>query len=468
MVFRKGPTPRVTAMPLPFRRPLVRLALGAALAAAPLAAQQPLTLGEALARADTAGYANRIAAGATRERAGQALAPYRGILPSVRLEAAYLRTTDPLNSFGFLLRQRAVTPAAFNPTTLNDPAAIGNLMTGVVVEQPLFNADAWLGRSAARAARDATAAAETWTRGGTAVQVVQAYFGAVLAAEQVTTLRAASAAGAAHVRQAEAMVRQGMATRSDALLASVKAGEVDAQLLEAESAARQARRGLATLLGAPADSGWTLPESLPPLDAVRAVAGLAGTDSGGTAARADVQAAELGRAAAEADARRAAALYLPRLNGFGRLDWNSADAPFSGKRAWTLGVMLSWSPFAGAQELAERRSAAGRRDGARAMAQAAGAQAALEIAAARDRQAVALARLAIADRSVAQAAEAHRIVGRKYDGGLATVSELLDAATVETATRLGLSAARYEVIVAAAEARQAQGLELGALRALDR
>ncbi|HMV33437.1 MAG TPA: hypothetical protein PKA50_15065, partial [Gemmatimonadales bacterium] len=152
MVFRKGPTPRVAAMPLSRRTSLVRLVLGAALAAAPLGAQQPLTLGEALARADTAGYANRIAAGATQARAGDALAPYRGILPSVRLEAAYLRTTDPLNSFGFLLRQRAVTPAAFNPATLNDPAAIGNLMTGVVVEQPLFNADAWLGRSAARAA----------------------------------------------------------------------------------------------------------------------------------------------------------------------------------------------------------------------------------------------------------------------------------------------------------------------------
>lgn len=468
MVFRKGLTPRVAAMPLLFRRAPFRLALGALLAAAPLAAQQPLTLGEALARADTAGYANRIAAGATQARAGDALAPYRGILPSVRLEAAYLRTTDPLNSFGFLLRQRAVTPAAFNPATLNDPAAIGNLMTGVVVEQPLFNADAWLGRTAARAARDATAAAEAWTRGGTAVQVVQAYFGAVLAAEQVTTLRAASAAGAAHVRQAEAMVRQGMATRSDALLAAVKAGEVDAQLLEAESRARLARRGLATLLGQPGDTGWTLPDSLPPADAVRAVAAVAAEGQGGAAARADVRAAERGRAAAEADARRAAALYLPRLNGFGRLDWNSADAPFNGKSAWTLGVMLSWSPFAGAQELAERRSAAGRRAGARAMAEAATAQADLEIATARDRQAVTLARLAIAERSVAQAAEAHRIVGRKYDGGLATASELLDAATMETATRLGLSAARYDLIVAAAEARQAQGLDLGALVALDR
>ncbi len=451
----------------PSARRLAAPLLGLALAAAPLRAQQPLRLDEALARADTTAYANRIAAGETRDRAGQALAPYRGILPSVRLESAYLRTTDPLNSFGFLLRQRAVTPAAFNPATLNDPAAIGNLMTGLVLEQPLFNADAWLGRSAARSARDATAALQDWTRGGTRVDVVRAYYGAVLAAEQVATLRAADAAARQHVRQAQSLVEQGMATRSDALLATVKAGEIATQLLQAESEARLAKRGLATLLGDPADTLWTLPDSLPDGPAVQAVAEAVAPDSAGIEARGDVRAAREGRAAAEADARRAAALYLPRLNGFGRVDWNSPDAPFSGKSAWTLGVMLSWSPFAGAQELAERRSAGGRRDAARAMADAAAAQAALELARAGDGQRVALARLEIAERSVAQASEAHRIVGRKYDGGLATVSELFDAAAMETATRLGHAAARYDVIVATAAVRQAQGQDLSVLLALD-
>ena len=45
--------------------------------------------------------------------------------------------------------------------------------------------------------------------------------------------------------------------------------------------------------------------------------------------------------------------------------------------------------------------------------------------------------------------------------------ELLDAAAVETQSALGLSHARYAVIVADAERRQALGRDPGALAALD-
>ena len=66
-----------------------------------------------------------------------------------------------------------------------------------------------------------------------------------------------------------------------------------------------------------------------------------------------------------------------------------------------------------------------------------------------------------------QATEAHRIVARKYAGGLATVAELLSAAAVETQARLALSESRYQVIVADAAARQATGRDLMALTALE-
>jgi len=439
-----------------------------ALATAPAVVQaQALTLRDALGRADEAAFANRIAAGQTAAQAGQALAPYRGILPSIRIESGYLRTTDPLNAFGFTLRQRAVTPAAFAPSRLNDPNAIGNLMTGVVVEQPLFNADAWLGRKAAAHVSQASAAQEQWIRSGTAVEVVRAYWGAVLATEQERMLRSALAAAYSHVRQAESLVRQGMATRSDALLAAVKAGEVEAMLLSAANQARLARQGLALLMGDPADSAFTLPTALPTAVQVQLAGARTSTDGIAANLRPDVAAAELARDAAGADARRAAALYLPRLNAFGRLEWNAPTAPFGGSSAWTLGVMLSWSPFAGASELAEIRTARGRRTAAGAMAEAAEAQAGLDLSRTRDAVPLAVARMEIAGRGVAQAIEAHRIVGRKYEGGLATVTELLDAAAVETAAALGDVAARYEAIVAMAEMRRAQGLDLSPLQDLE-
>jgi outer membrane protein TolC len=70
---------------------------------------------------------------------------------------------------------------------------------------------------------------------------------------------------------------------------------------------------------------------------------------------------------------------------------------------------------------------------------------------------VALERLRIADDAVEQSAEAHRIVTRKYEGGLADVVELLGASATETEARLRQSHARWNAIVSAAEQLQSAG-----------
>lgn len=428
-----------------------------------------MTLGDALQRADAFAYGNRIAAASAAERSAQALLPLRGILPTVRLETGFLRTTDPIGVFGSTLRQRAVSPANFDPQRLNHPDPIGNYQAGVVVELPIVNADAWAGRRAASRAADAGEAQRGWVQLSTRVDVVKAYYGVVLAAERAATLRAAARAAHAHVSQAEAMVRQGLATRSDALLASVRAGDVDAQLVEADAAAETSRRQLAVALGG---SGETLPpdklppERLPAGDVIRRVAG-ADTADAMPAGRADVLAAMEGLAAAQQDAMRARAAYLPRINSFARYDWNSATRLYEGERNWTVGVMASWTPFAGAGQLAEIHATNGRASAARAQADAARAGARLDVEQSRSALVVALARLAIAERSVAQSAEAHRIIARKYAGGLATVAELLDAQATETQSALGLAHARWGAIVAAAERKLALGLDPGALKALD-
>lgn len=257
------------------------------------------------------------------------------------------------------------------------------------------------------------------------------------------------------------MVTNGLATRSDALLASVQMGQLEAQLIGARGNAGIAHERLALLLGQPGDTAFTLPDSLPAAAPIRNLA----TSSAGDAAapRLDVTAARLSLEAARRDVHRADARYLPRLSGFGRYDWNSPSQIFGGRSSYTVGIIASWSPLAGASEIADRQAARGRADAARAMAEAADAGAALERNATRIQLAVAIAQLGIAEISVTQSAEAHRIVAKKYTGGLATIAELLSAAVLETQTRLGLSEARYQAIVAAAAARQAAGADLTAL-----
>ena len=431
------------------------VALLGALAGLPATGTAQLTLRDALERADAKAYANRIAGAQADAQSAEALKPYRGILPGLRAEAGFVRTTDPIAAFGTKLRQRGITPADFDPATLNYPAAIGNKSAGLVAEVPLLNADAWVGRSAAGDAAKAQRAAASWTRGSTRTDVVRAYFGATLAAEKRATLEAAERAAQAHVARAKALADTGLVTRSDALLAEVRAGEITTQRLAAAGDASHATRALAVLLGEPGTT-YALPDSLPAADDIRALVA-ADTADRALGARDDVKAATLALQAARADAWRAKSSYLPRLNGFARYDWNDADGFFANERAWTAGIMASWSPFAGAGEIAEVRGAAARARSATAQQEAATANAKLERDRTREALTVALQQLAIAERAVAQAAEAHRIVARKYDGGLATISDLLEAQAMETQSRLGLSFARYQLLVQAAERRQALG-----------
>ncbi|HET7621548.1 MAG TPA: TolC family protein [Gemmatimonadaceae bacterium] len=446
------------------------LALTAALGVAHLGfaagASAQISLHDALSAADDAAFPNRIAAGNLAARRGESLAPLRGMLPTLRLDAGYLRTTDPLNTFGLALQQRGITAADFDPQRLNFPGAIGNYSAGIVVEQPLFNADAWLGRRAASHAVDATTAQQSWTRISTHTDVIRAYYGAVLAAERVATLEAAARAAHSHVTQAQSMVRNGLVTKSDALLAEVRAGEVDAQLVEARGNAESAGRQLEVALGQDPAGDLALPRSLPASARIVDVVA-ADTAARPQASRADIEAARRGLDAARADALRARSTYLPRVNGFARYDWNSASRPYAGDRSWTVGVMASWDLFAGASTLSDVRATAGRESTARAQADAASAKARLEAQQSRTALEVALARLAIAERAVAQSTEAHRIVAKQYEGGLATIAALLDAQAADVSSSLALSQARYAAIVAGAERKQTLGLDPASIAALD-
>ena len=113
----RWPTPRQEgAKDGPGRLDTLAAQLSAALAAAPLAAHaQTLSLVDALERADGAAHPNRIAAVVAAAQGAQELAALRGVLPNVRLEGGFARTTDPIGAFGIALRQRRIAPPG--PTT---------------------------------------------------------------------------------------------------------------------------------------------------------------------------------------------------------------------------------------------------------------------------------------------------------------------------------------------------------------
>ncbi len=442
------------------------LSVLAILLVVPNVATAQLSLAEALAEADVGAYANRMAVGEARAMAAGPVAALQGIIPSVRFEAGYMRTTDPIGVFGATLRQRSVTQAAFDPARLNYPDAIGDYTGGAIAEIPLVNVDAWLGRSAARAASGAADAQRDWTRLATRRDVVRAYYGAMLAEDRTATYLAALRAARAHLEQVQAMRRQGLVTKADELQASVRLGDVRAEISAAAADAENARRQLAMLLGRGSEP-VQLAAALPSSATVREVIAADTLAVPGESVRPDVAAAELGAEAATTALRRSRSSLLPRINAIARYDWHSGSTLYGGEPSWSLGVMASWSPFSGGAQLASRREAAGRADAARAGAEAVRSQAGYDIESGRTALRTALTRMTIADWGAEQADEALRLVRRRYEGGLATITELLAADAAATGARLRTSAARFAAIEASAALRLATGRDPGSLVVLE-
>ncbi len=438
--------------------------------AAPAPAQT-LSLAAALQEADRNAFANRVAVATAEDARARAGLPLKGVLPSLRVEAGAVRTTDPIGAFGTLLRQRLVTQAAFDPARLNDPRPITNVQGGLVVELPIVNADAWASRRAAQAAAASSAATGEWTAIGVRASLIRAWYGSVLAGAQVRMLGEAQRAADAAVRQVQAMVQQGLVTKADALQANVRALDVASQLLAASNEAQSAREQLALLLGRSQGSAPVVTDSLPPDDLLRTVAAIdtsAQRGSNGAATmRADVRAARDGLSASLADRTRAAGTMLPRVNSFGRYDWFAPTTLFGGRPNWTLGVMASWSVFGGGSERADISAATARTRAARAGHDALAAQSALEGAMTRRAVALNLQRLDLATLSAAQSGEAYRLVQKRYAGGLATIAELLGAESAATGKALAQLSARYALIDALVAHRQAIGADPSELRTLD-
>ncbi len=463
----------------------VVLLLGGCLTLVPGTSHAQLTLSEALREAGRSAFANRIAV-ATRDADGaRARLPLKGILPTARIESSVIRTTDPIGAFGTTLRQRAVSSAAFDPARLNFPDAMTNVQSGVVLEVPLLNGDAWTGWRGARAAADASRASGDWTEVTTRTMVIRAYYGAILAEEKAQLLAQAQRASVANVKQVQSLVEQGLVTKADALQASVHAADIASQQLTAALDSQTAREQLALLLGRQDGSAPVLPRTLPSDSAVRALAerdtasvdGIAASEGAerarGTpprsfvANRADVRAASSTVSAARADQQRAGSTLLPRVNSFARYDWNDPSTIYGGQRNWTVGVLASWTLFGGGSELADLAGAKARLATARAGEEATRAHAQLDVVTARRALVVALQRLDIATQSATQSLEAHRLIEKRYLGGLVTVAELLAAQTQSTASRLAQAAARYAVIDALASYRRATGADPGALTRLE-
>lgn len=417
-------------------------------------AQAPLTLPEAITRAQAANPDARAAEVAERQAATRLTQARAGYLPSVDLTESWQRGNQPVFVFSSLLAQRQFAASNFAIDALNRPDAVGNLRLGITVDQAVFDPATRAGVRAATIGRDLATTSRAVVAQDLALAVTGAY-GAVLAADAAGRAAAATLdAATADLELARNRRDAGRVTDADVLRIEVFLARAREQQIRSTADATIARARLNQLMGEPLDAAFTLDDT--PAPEALATTGIAALEAEAVTSRADLKLSALQEQMAAAAVDAARANFLPRVYAQGGYEANGGTW---GSRAssWMAGAVARVNLFRGFADqarLADARHTQSLRAIEREKAETA---ARLDVRMAAARLEAARAAEAVGRSAVAQARESHRIVRDRYDAGLADVAALVAAAEAVQQAEARHAASRVDVTVAAATLSRALG-----------
>jgi outer membrane protein TolC len=426
----------------------------------PLLAQDALTLDAAVRQALTA-HPSLEAAAARVDAAGHRINQARsGNLPQVHYQESAQGGNNPVYVFSSLLTQRRFTEVNFAIGSLVRPDPLANFQSLLTVEQKLWDA----GRTkalveSASLGRQLSAEDRRRLEMGLIAGVARAYHGITLAGEGLKVAREALRAAEADAARAANLRAAGMATEADVLSIRVHLSAVSEQHSRRQAELEVARAALNEALGLPLDTPHRLTTPLAPASLPAAPS--ATLEERAASERPELRQARLAGQLAEAQTRSARAALWPTVGLRGMLEADRNQVVRRGGGNWFLGASLRWDVFDGNRArsaLAEAQAAgAAARAGERQLAGAVR----LEVRKAHAEARSAAERIAVTAAAIAQAEESLRIIRNRYEGGLATVTELLRADTALLEARTRRLAAVYDQRMAAIALELAAGTLTG-------
>jgi outer membrane protein len=412
---------------------LAKLALLAAitLLAASLAAQSgaaqtgtPLTLPGAVSTALEKNPLRKAALADTRISTAAVREARSPLMPKITFTESALRGNDPVYVFGSRLRQQNFTLADFALNQLNRPTPVSNFSSRFSGQWSLFDGlQSWYSVSRARYVKQATEQQLDRTDQELVYQAVEAYYGLLLAQKQVQVAEDALKTSQAIEASSRARVESGMAVDADLLSAQVVTAKRKQELIQMQNGLALAQTQLALALGMSSDTLYEPQEAL--TDRSFPAAPVADLESRAMEKRPDLKRVESERSAQAKSVSMAKGALAPRLNVFGSWGTDSPTPGWNGGNNWLAGAELQFDLFDGdnkraylAREKAMLEKAAAMRDAFRDSIRLEVRKAYYDFDAARQQ-------VEVARGAIAQADESLRINQNRYEGGLATVSDLL-------------------------------------------
>lgn len=429
-------------------------------AAAPLAAQAHDPLGGYVRQAVEGNLGlrqERLAA----DRAEAEVREARGLfLPTVAFDARYSEMSGGLNIGDFINPAygalNEITGTNQFPTNVDARLPLAQ-ETRIRIAQPLYQPAVAENHRLRRTLRDLQGHALGAATRQLAADVQTAYLDYARSVRVVELYRATLPLLDENLRVAERLVARGTATPDAVLRARAERGETHQALAEAEVRSQAAlrrfnhllNRDLDTSVEVLPDSALAFAMSVDEEEAVRRA--LAG--------REELRQSDAGIAAAESQVRLAGAARLPTVAlavdyGFQGRDYRlSADDDFA-----VASLVVQWNAFNGGQTGARRQQARIAADQARAGRAQAEQQIELQVRTAWRSAQAARGAIATAEDRLAAARRTWELVQRRYQEGIATQIELLDARTTYTSAGLNLILTRYDYAARWVEVERAAAL----------
>ncbi len=394
-----------------------------------------------------------LALEAERSSARRAAAEVRGarglFLPSLGLDARYSRlggvpnVGDLVNPAYAALNQLTGTNSF--PTDL-DITFPQRHETRFRLVQPLFNEGIRASYAAARANRDGQRSQLGTSARELAALVQTAYLQDASARRVVEIYQATLTLLQEHERVSERLLAAGRATPEAVFRARAERSDVEQRLLEAREQRLAASRAFNRILQRPleepvpvfADSIFEFPLDLTADEAVRRA----------LAAREELGQVDAGLRQASAARRAATASYLPSLSLAVDYGFQGRDLRFGAEDDfWMASLVVSWSLFNGGRDAARREAAGHEAARATTLRRDLESGIVLEVRTAHEAAVVARNAIATAEARTEAARRTFALVRRRYEEGVATPIEFVDARASLTNAELNrvLTTYRYAI-----------------------
>jgi outer membrane protein len=430
--------------------------LAVLLIGAPLLAQSPLSLQEAVRTALEKHPSIEAGRSGVKAAESRVTGARSGRLPKLNYSESWTRSDNPVFVFSSLLTQHQFAAENFALGPLNRPNALNNFQSQVTLDQAIY--DGGQTRLAVRSAalgRDSAREDERLNNMGVIAAVVRAYHGATLAAESLKVANEAVRSAEADLSRAQAIRTAGMSTDADVLSIRVHHAAMLEQQIRRRADLDVAIAALNEALGLPLSQPHDLATPLTAASLKETELGTYEKES--AAERPEMRQARLGAELAETQGAAARSALRPQVQARVGLEADRQRFVDRGGANWLASVSLRWNLFNGFADKARIEEAGHSLDRARALETQAGAEIRLQVRRAYAGWTSANQRIQVAQAAVSMAEESLRITKDRYDNGLANVTDLLRTETALLEARSRRLAALYDQRVAAVDLELAAG-----------